>query len=230
MNKCKRSSGAGDQTKIERYNHRRSSCFISSALQSRTMDTSLSLLESLRGGADQESWHTLVRIYGPLIRAWLTRHGARPSEIDDVVQEMLLVVVRRIPEFQHASRTGSFRSWLRTIAVNCLRDHWRRLDRQPAAAGGSDFRLVIEQLADPHSSVSQQWDREHDELLTRYLLERVREQVAPKHWQAFQRFVLDGLSADQVARELDMTANAVFIAKSRVMNTLRSLGRGLLDF
>ena len=193
------------------------------------MDTSASLLESLRAGSGQESWDTLVRLYSPLIRGWLVRNGAPPNEIDDVVQEVLVVVVRRVSEFKRQSHAGSFRGWLRQIAVNCLRDHWRRKGKQPTTPGGSDFRLVIDQLADARSSISKLWDREHDEFVTKYLLEQVSQQVSSTHWQAFQRFVLDGLSADEVAQELNMSANAVFIAKSRVINKLRALGRGLID-
>jgi len=36
--------------------------------------------------------------------------------------------------------------------------------------------------------------------------------------EAFRRFALDGNPADQVAAELGITVNAVFIAKSRVLS------------
>jgi RNA polymerase sigma-70 factor (ECF subfamily) len=192
------------------------------------MDTSASLLDALHAAGDDEAWRRLVELYSPLIRGWLKRHGAADGDVDDVVQEVLTVVVRRFPEFQR-ERCGAFRSWLRTISVNCLRDHWRRGNRQPKAFGGSDFGHVLDDLADPDSGLSRQWDREHDQHVTRYLLERIRPDFSPQTWQAFQRFALDGLSADEVARELGVTPNAVFIAKSRVMGRLRESGKGLLD-
>jgi RNA polymerase sigma-70 factor (ECF subfamily) len=193
------------------------------------MDTSASLLDSLRDVSDAAAWNRLVDLYSPLIRGWLRRHGAALGDVDDVVQEVLTVVVRRFPEFRRQPRTGSFRAWLRTITANCLRDHWRRSNKQPAAVGGSDFGEIINQLTDSHSGISKQWDREHDEHVTRYLLERIRPDFSPQTWRAFQRFAMDGLSADQVAAELGMTANAVFIAKSRVMSSLRKQGQGLID-
>jgi RNA polymerase sigma-70 factor (ECF subfamily) len=45
----------------------------------------------------------------------------------------------------------------------------------------------------------------------------------------FKRFVLDGLPAADVAAELETTANAVFIAKSRVMARLRHEAAGLIE-
>lgn len=194
-----------------------------------SMETSVSFLDSLRSDPDDQRWRMLIDLYSPLIRGWLVRSGASSGDVDDLTQDVLMVIVRRFPEFQRQDQAGAFRSWIRTIAVNCLRDHWKRRRKQPNAPGGTDFAAVIEQLSDPQSELSQIWDREHNERVSSYLLSRVRATCTPSTWQAFQRFALDGLTADDVAKELDMTANAVFIAKSRVMAALRKLGQGLID-
>lgn len=196
-------------------------------LTASVMETSASFLDSLRASSTEEPWRRLVDLYSPLIRGWLKRHAAAEGDVEDVTQDVLAVVVRRFPEFER-QRCGAFRSWLRTIAVHCLRDQWRRSNRQ-AAVGGSDFALLLGQLEDPHSGISQLWDREHDAHVSQYLLEQVRPQFAPQTWLAFRRFALDGLPAEEVAQELGITANAVFIAKSRVMSMLRQVGQGLLE-
>ena len=192
------------------------------------MDTSASFLDSLRDDADEAAWSKFVELYSPLIRGWLKRNGAAFADMDDVVQEVLTVVVKRFPEFQR-QRTGAFRAWLRTITANCLRDQWRRNKRRPKAVGGSDFGEIIDQLADPESGISKLWDQEHDQHVTRYLLNKIRPDFSEQTWRAFQRFAIDGLSADSVASELGMTTNAVFIAKSRVLSSLRQRGEGLIE-
>ncbi len=193
------------------------------------MDTSASLLEMLRHDSSDGAWNRVVELYSPLIRGWLKRHGTTVADVDDVVQEVLTVVVRRFPEFRREPRAGSFRAWLRTITANCLRDHWRRNNKQPPAVGGTDFGAIIDQMEDPHSGISKMWDREHDEHVTKYLLKQIRRDFSEQTWQAFQRFALDGLSADDVAKELGISANAVFIAKSRIMSKLRQQGQGLIE-
>jgi hypothetical protein len=40
---------------------------------------------------------------------------------------------------------------------------------------------------------------------------------------------MDAAPADQIARELGLSVNAVFIAKSRVLSRLRREGAGLID-
>ena len=56
------------------------------------MDTSASLLESLRDASDEAAWNRLVDMYSPLLRNWLRRHNANTGDIDDVVQEVMTVV------------------------------------------------------------------------------------------------------------------------------------------
>ena len=193
------------------------------------MSTSLSLLERLRADPKDSAWQNLVEIYTPLIQNWLRRHQVREADSDDISQEVLAVVIRRLPEFEHNKREGAFRNWLRTITVNCLRDFWRSRKNRPTATGDSDFQELLAQLEDPASGLTQIWNQDHDRHVTRKLLELLRPQFEPATWQAFQRFALDGLSAAEVARELKVTPNVVFIAKSRVLARLRQEAAGLLE-
>ncbi len=192
-------------------------------------DTSQSLLERLRKEPDAPDWRRFTELYEPLIRGWLRRRNILEQDADDVVQNILTVVVRRVGQFQHNGRVGAFRTWLRSIAVNCLRDHWRANRYRPAGVGGSDIQELIAQLEDPASELSQLWDQEHDRHVMRTLLESLRDEFEPRTWAAFQRFVLDDQPAAEVAKELKMTANAVFIAKSRVLTRLRQEAMGILD-
>lgn len=190
--------------------------------------TSASLLARLRDGQDPDAWARVLDLYGPLIRGWAARLDVRGADADDIVQDVLAVVVRRFPEFRHPERPGAFRGWLRAIAVNCVRDGWRARRVNPVAPGGSDFAEYLARLEDPSDPLSRQWDREHDEHVVRRLLDRLRAEFEPKTWAMFRRFVLDRVPAEAVAAELGTTANAVYIARSRVLARLREEASGLL--
>lgn len=192
-------------------------------------DTSASLLDILRDRPDGAHWARLVELYSPLIRHWLRQHTLPTADADDLVQEVLTVVVRRIPEFHRQPRTGAFRAWLRTITANCLRDFWRSQRIRPRVAGADDFQEVLEQLADSASGLSRQWDAEHDRFVTQKLLEKLEGEFQAPTWRAFRGVAIDGRSPDEVAKELGMTVNAVFIAKSRVLARLRHEARGFVD-
>lgn len=192
------------------------------------METSASLLQRLRTSPDESDWARLVDLYTPLIRGWMRRYSTSQQDADDVVQEVMAVVVRKLPQFER-ERTGSFRNWLRQITVNCLRDSWRAKKYRPSGTGGSDFQQVLDQLADPQSQLSQLWNEEHDQHVLQSLLDQIRPSLPNETWQAFRRVSVDGESAELVAKELNITVNKVYIAKSRVMARLREIGKGLID-
>jgi RNA polymerase sigma factor (sigma-70 family) len=193
------------------------------------LPTSATLLERLRDRADAEAWQRLVDWYAPLLSGWLRRHALQNADVDDLVQEVLLTVAREASRFQHNGRPGAFRHWLRTILVHRLREFWRGRRLRPMVTGDSDFAGLLGQLEAPDSGISRLWDQEHDQHVVRRLLAAIEPQFASSTWQAFRRVVLDGARPDTVAAELGLTLNAVFIAKSRVLQRLRAEGRGLLD-
>jgi RNA polymerase sigma-70 factor, ECF subfamily len=191
--------------------------------------TSATLLERLRDRSDSVAWQRLIDLYSPLIQAWLHHHGVSAGDAEDMTQDVLAVVVREVSRFRHNGRTGAFRSWLRTITVNCLRQSLRSRRPRVAAVGSLEIATALDQLEDPASDLSRHWDQEHD----RYILERLMELIGPEFeattWRAFRRQVIDGAPARVVAGEMGMTVNAVLIAKSRVLSHLRREADGLVD-
>jgi RNA polymerase sigma-70 factor (ECF subfamily) len=171
----------------------------------------------------------MADIYTPLVANWLRRYELQASDADDVVQDVLMVVVRELPAFQHNGRLGAFRNWLKGILIHRLQHFWRSKQHRPLAGGDSDLARSLEQLADPHSALSREWSRQHDQHLVHQLLARLQGQFSQATTAAFRRLVLDGLPAADVAGELGLTVNAVVIAKCRVLKALRREGRGLLD-
>jgi RNA polymerase sigma factor (sigma-70 family) len=185
--------------------------------------TSLSLLERLQQ-PDAEAWQQLVALYTPLISGWLRRQEVPHADAEDLTQEVLTVVVREVPQFRHNQRPGAFRTWLRTITIHRLRDYWRSRRLRPTTGDAA-----FEQLEDPHSAPSRLWDQEHDRHVARRLMELIEPEFEPSTWRAFRRTVLDGVRAAVVAPELGLSVNAILIAKSRVLQRLRSEAQGLTD-
>jgi RNA polymerase sigma factor (sigma-70 family) len=192
-------------------------------------ETSVSLLERLRTRPDDAAWNRLVELYTPLLRYWMKQQLLLEGDADDLVQEVLLVLTRELPKFEHNGRPGAFRRWLKTILVHRLQGYWRAKQNRPVASGHSDLAQKLEQLEDPTSGLSQLWDREHDRHVMARLLEQIEHQVAPATWQAFRRVVLEGKDEATVAEEIGISVNAVFIAKSRVLARLRREADGLVE-
>jgi RNA polymerase sigma-70 factor (ECF subfamily) len=191
------------------------------------MDTSASLLDRLAGAPTEADWRRLHELYRPLLEGWVLRAGVPRADADDLIQEVLLAVVRQVGDFERRG-DGAFRGWLRTVLARRITDQLRRLAVRPAAPGGSDLARRLEDLASPASELSRLWDLEHDAHVARQALRVVQADFAPATWQAFRRQVIDGLPPAQAATEAGITLNAALLAKSRVLKRLRQEVAGLI--
>ena len=190
------------------------------------METSLTWLGRLTGSPTDADWRQLLDVYGPLLRRWLTRTVAAAADHDDLCQEVLMVVVARVNDFDHRG-PGAFRGWLRVILANRVGDYLRR--ERGRAGGCSDAHARLDELTDPDSPLSRVWDREHDALLAARAMTRVRPDFTEVRWNAFLGQVRDGRPACEVAAELGISKNAVLLAKSRVLRRLREELAGLVE-
>jgi RNA polymerase sigma-70 factor (ECF subfamily) len=184
-------------------------------------ETPGSLLDRLRREPDGASWKRLVDLYTPWLQAWFRQYRLADADVDDLVQDVLAVVVREMPTFEHNRQRGAFRRWLRTIALNRVRGFWRDRQRGPRAAASEEAAKLLDQLPDPASDPDKQWEQDHDQFIVRRALELIEPEFTASTWAAFRRQVIDSARPAEVAAELGLTANAVVLAKFRVMRHLR---------
>ncbi|MHB1425599.1 MAG: RNA polymerase sigma factor [Gemmataceae bacterium] len=78
---------------------------------------------------EEYAWRTLYdEAFAGVYAYVLWRCGGLRDRADEVTQDVWLTAVRRLRSFDPAA--GSFASWLRGIAVNVLRNHFRREQRR----------------------------------------------------------------------------------------------------
>ena len=191
--------------------------------------THLSLLQRAKDEMGSTTWKEFFDLYSDLIDSWLRRRGLQAQDIEDVRQEVLTVVIRELPKFEHNGRTGAFRAWLRLATANRLRQFWRESTRRKNRGDLGQFAEMADQLEDPDSQLSRMWDIEHDKIVLSKLLDRIESDFKPNTIKAFRRVAVANEDEKRVADELGMTVNAVRIAQSRVLRTLRQLAAGLID-
>lgn len=167
-----------------------------------------------------------MKLYGPWMTRILQQARVADDDRDDLQQDVFSTVIRELPQFEHNGRTGAFRSWLRTIVLHRLQVYWRS---KRVAAQRVDGRFDVDELAAPLDELEAFWGREHDRYVARELLKLVEPSFSQSVWQAFQRQVLEGMRAADVAGELGMSVNAVLLAKSRVLQRLRVEADGLIE-
>jgi len=177
---------------------------------------------------DQAAWERLVSLYSPLVYLWCQRAGLSGPDVEDVGQEVFCAVWKKIGDFHHDQPGDTFRGWLRVITSSKLHDRGRR--GSVVAVGGEDVQTRLAQLP---AAVLEDSDgvSEADEvkLLVRRAVDLIRTEFADEKWQAFYRVVVEGQQPADVARDLNISVNVVYLAKSRVLRRLREEFSGLVD-
>jgi RNA polymerase sigma-70 factor (ECF subfamily) len=114
---------------------------------------------------------------------------------------------------------------LLTIARNEVNSLLAARQRRGQPGGGTTVQVQLAAVAAPEEDDS--WDADYQQRLYGWAAERVRAEVQPATWLAFQRTALEGASGEAVARETGQSVAAVYLAKSRVMKRLRELVRSV---
>jgi RNA polymerase sigma-70 factor (ECF subfamily) len=193
--------------------------------------THASLLRTLRADSE-EAWRKFLAVYQPLIYRWCRRGGLQHADAEEVSAAVLAKLARAMKRFEY-DPDRRFRSWLRSVVANAMRDCWREKRRHPGAAGAGDTGVQdrLAQVEDDSAVV--ELVRALDERLegewrlAEQVSAAVRARVAPHTWQAYWLTAIEGQAAADVAARLGMTVAAVYVAKNRVGKMLLAAGSSL---
>jgi RNA polymerase sigma-70 factor (ECF subfamily) len=151
--------------------------------------TRQSLLERLRDLNDHDSWREFFSIYGKLIYRAAIKAGLSHDEAEEVLQETIIGVARRMETFRYEPETCSFKGWLmhltRCRVIDCLRK--RRTQALLLPFEHEDIPEVA--AAD---AFERMWLEEWRQNLLNVADQRVRRKINPGHYQIFSLARLAG--------------------------------------
>ena len=174
-----------------------------------------SLLDRLRQGGSKSDWDRFVDLYGPLLEQW-ARRLSPPGEVADLVQEVLLLVMQKLPSFAGAS-DKSFLAWLRTVLLNRWRDLGRRTASRPVVSDPTSLDTIV-----GDDGLRDVTDAEDRNLLVRRALQIMQSDFEPTTWRACWETVAADRPAADVAAELGVSVEVVYSASYRVIRRLRT--------
>ncbi len=177
--------------------------------------TRTSLLLSLKNRSDAEAWSEFHKLYAPLLYRYARGWGLSRDDAEEIRDQCLEVVTRKMPTFEYDKEKGGFKSWLRRVVDNKVVDFRRK--RHERRAETEEISSLRDAEPSPAEIWEQSWRNEH----LKYCVEQVRGLVSEINFQAFHMLMLDECSVPDVCSRLGMNANQVYKAKSRVLQQVR---------
>jgi RNA polymerase sigma factor (sigma-70 family) len=187
-------------------------------------ETHPSLLVRLRDARDAGAWSTFVDVYGPLVFSECRRRGLQHQDAEDVTQRVFERSVKGLREFRYERQRGRFRDWLGTIVRNEVYRFTQQRSRKSATQPGSDYlEEAVTGPADP------EWNDAFQERILQVALDRCQPHFEPDTWAAFTAVWSESQPATDVAKQLNMPIDKVYVAKSRVLKRLTTIVEELCE-
>ncbi|MDT7604555.1 MAG: polymerase sigma-70 factor, subfamily [Acidobacteriota bacterium] len=176
------------------------------------------LIARARAG-DSEAFSALAALYGRRVHSLALHYCRDAADAEDLSQEVWLRAFRSLDSFRAES---SFYTWLRRIAINAFLND-RRAARPRAAEPSRDTGDETGEAAQDETRVSA-FDAE-SALHDRLLMERVRgalDELSPRQRLVFLLKHDEGLTYEEIARELSCSTGAIKKSLARAVAKLRA--------
>ena len=187
--------------------------------------TRRSLVDRLRNWEDRKHWQEFFDTYWKLIYSAARQSGLTETEAQEVVQETVITVAKKVGQLRYDPARGSFKGWLLHITRWRIADQFRK--RRPGEDKhrfSDDTRMTatIERLPDTEApDLDALWEREWQENLLSAALQRVKKKVDARQFQIFDCYVRKEWPAQKVATELGVSVGQVYLARHRVAAILK---------
>ncbi|WP_237225917.1 RNA polymerase sigma factor [Rubinisphaera sp. JC750] len=180
--------------------------------------TSMTMLNGAKEGS-AAAWQELVERYRPWIVRQCIRSGLSRDDAENISQEVFIDLFQRISNFER-SRQGSFRKWLSLISRSRMVDSIR------------SFAKRKEELADPQqmSQVTKSEDTKTLNALAptartmerfEATMERLKKTFKERDIEILVRLATGTQSPKEIAKELGISVNVVYLVKSRMMKQIK---------
>lgn len=188
------------------------------------MDTTVNLLAGVRD-RQEEACRQFASIYQPMIVRFARRLGLNIFDAEDISQETITRFLEKFPWIRYDGRKGSFRRWLFVVARRVARTLQQRQARMVLVPGDA---AVLWQCASRDEAV-QAWDEEWQRAMLHAAMDRAAAEVSARTWAIFDLCVMQGWKPEAVAMQFDVTTNAVYLTRKRLLTRIRKTRQELED-
>jgi RNA polymerase sigma-70 factor (ECF subfamily) len=182
--------------------------------------TRASLLVQIRDGANHTAWNEFVQLYGPVVYGFCRRRGLQDADAADVMQDVMRSISTAIARLDYDPKQGTFRGWLFTVTRNKVFNFLSARQIRPQGSGDTTTNKLLDTQPDG-SDTDDVWELEYQRRLASMAMDRVKSEFQDNTWRAFWMTAVEGLAVADVAKQIGLSAGAIYVAKSRVLARLK---------
>jgi len=182
--------------------------------------TTSALLEGLFNADDHVVWQEFDQRYRPIVFGFARKLGLDEIDAADAAQETLVRFVQAYRAREYDRKRGRLRAWLIAIAKCRVADLQRARARRRQWRGESALVNISDE-----AELTKIWDAEHRSYILAQAIAELRTstKVSEKTIEAFERVVLKAEPVKEVAADLGVKPQDIYVAKNRIADKLRDI-------
>ena len=181
--------------------------------------TRQTLIARIRDQQDDRSWNEFVSLYQRYIHAVILKLNTPHHDADDLVQRVLLVLWKKLPEFEYRPSQCKFRTWMNNITRKEVQFYFRsrmRYDRKINKAQETASILEDQESLPDIEAIS---EREWKLHISNLAWEKIQSTFTGKALECFELYK-QGVDFDEIATRLEITKKSAQVLKNRVVDKL----------
>lgn len=177
--------------------------------------TRTSLINKLTSG-DEIGWEEFEKAYRNLMVSVALKQGVVPSDIDDIIQDVMLALFNH-GNFNYNREThGKFRTYLGGILRHKTADYFRRKKNLPIPDELENTEYILPEFESVYLA-------EYRQYILKAAINELKLKVTPEYFEVFQLCILREFSDKQAAEILGEKANTITVRKKRCREVLQKI-------
>jgi len=175
-------------------------------------ETSYTLIERACDLGDEEAWRRIHDHYRAFIIFILKRLSVKESDLDDLVQQVLVILMRDIGKYDKSK--GRFRSWFIQLIRTTVLMHFRKVQSfeklKEVFSSEEEVRSCsVESVID--KIIEEEWGN----YISTTALKRIEKSFSGNAIDVF-KMSMKGFSVSEICTKLDLQESSVYTLKKRV--------------
>jgi RNA polymerase sigma-70 factor (ECF subfamily) len=181
--------------------------------------TRLTLIQRAQNPNDEMAWNEFVEVYKNYIYVVIRQMGIKDKDCEDILQQVLIKLWKKLPDFEYGKNKSKFRTWLGVITHSTTVDFFRKQSSQNRRLEDATREQVAHLNTIDKPEIEEMAEREWRLYITNLAMANIEQFFSGKAIDVF-KMSMKGQSNEKISSDLEIKIDTVYILKNRVKKRL----------